>query len=130
MELQIILALKAGQAKRLTVDNPDALIVDYDRKAFWRDGAFIRLEPSKFMLVFLIASRVGALVSKEELCDALWGDEEDGGPDTQWKVIDVQLCKIRKVLPSLGVWIETVHGRGYRFVARDGSVEHALRRAA
>lgn len=128
--LQVILALNAHHAHRLAGLHPDALVVDYDRRTLLRDGTAVRFEPTKFQILFSIARHLGGIRSKTDLFDELWGYREDGGPDSQEKVVDVHLCKIRKVLPALGIGIETVWGQGYRVINVAAPARIELRRAA
>ena len=63
----------------------------------------------------VLASRPGDLVSKREIMDAVW-------PDTtvEDKNLAMQVSALRQMLEregGKGAWIQTVPGRGYRFVA-------------
>jgi DNA-binding response OmpR family regulator len=128
--MQVILAVRPGQAKRLSFKHPKALVVDADRRMLWSNGLWLKLGATRFAVVFAIALRRGGLMSKPELGDLLWSGREDGGPDTQWKIIDIHLCALRKLLPSLGVTVLTVHGQGYRLIEAAAPPEIEIRRAA
>ena len=58
----------------------------------------------------------GRVVSKGAIYDAVYGMSEEQPFD---KVIDVYICKIRKKIDQSAEsghnYIETVHGRGYKF---------------
>lgn len=82
-----------------------------------RDGSALKLEKIPMELLILLASKRGQLVSREEIIDRLWGkdvfvDSEHG--------VNTAIRKIRNVLiddPDHPRYIETVVGKGYRFVA-------------
>jgi TolB-like protein/DNA-binding winged helix-turn-helix (wHTH) protein len=82
-----------------------------------RDGSVLKLEKIPMELLILLASKKGQLVSREEIIDRLWGkdvfvDSEHG--------VNTAIRKIRNVLkddPDQPRYIETVVGKGYRFVA-------------
>jgi pimeloyl-ACP methyl ester carboxylesterase/DNA-binding winged helix-turn-helix (wHTH) protein len=93
-------------------------VLDTDRFALRRggpDGQVVHLEPQVFdVLAHLIAHR-DALVTKAQLLDAVWGDRF---------VSDSALTsRIKAARQAVGddgkrqEVIQTVHGRGYRFVA-------------
>jgi len=82
-----------------------------------RNGSVIKLERIPMELLILLATRNGQLVSREEIIEKLWGkdvfvDSEHG--------VNTAIRKIRNALqddPEKPRFIETVVGKGYRFVA-------------
>ena len=82
-----------------------------------RDGSVIKLERIPMELLILLVSRNGQLVSREEIIEKLWGkdvfvDSEHG--------VNTAIRKVRNALqddPENPRFIETVVGKGYRFVA-------------
>src|SRR5512146_1247172 len=82
-----------------------------------RNGQPIRLERRPMDLLILLVERRNQLVSREEIVDRLWGnkvfvDVEMG--------VNTAIRKVRQVLgdsPTSPKFIETVTGKGYRFVA-------------
>src|ERR1700738_5292089 len=92
-----------------------------------RNGSVIKLERIPMELLILLASKGGQLVSREEIIEKLWGkdvfvDSEHG--------VNTAIRKIRNALkddPDRPRFIETVVGKGYRFVASvTGPVEEPL----
>src|SRR5512144_2430949 len=76
----------------------------------------VRLTPRSLAVLSLLADKPGRVVSKEELFTTVWQDTA---------VTDAALAtciqEIRRALgdePRNPRFIETVHRRGYRFVAR------------
>ena len=90
--------------------------VDVGRYELRRNGSFLRLERLPMELLVLLASRQGELVTREEVIDRLWGkgvylDAEQG--------INTAIRKIRMCLRDTAEnpkYIQTVVGKGYRFV--------------
>src|SRR6185436_20558364 len=80
------------------------------------DSGPIRLNHKAFDVLRVLIERRGRLVSKDQLLDAVWPDTHvaDG-------VLKVCMAEIRKALGDSATaprFIETVHRRGYRFVAK------------
>ena len=75
----------------------------------------ISLEPKTLrLLLFLIENR-GRLIEKDEILDAIWS-----GTHVTENALTREIGKLRKSLgddPKAPKYIETVHTRGYRFVA-------------
>ena len=82
-----------------------------------RDGRRVRLERQPMDLLILLVARRGQLVSRSEIVDTLWGkdvfvDIENG--------VNTAVRKLRQALrdaPESPTFIETVPGKGYRFIA-------------
>jgi TolB-like protein/DNA-binding winged helix-turn-helix (wHTH) protein/Flp pilus assembly protein TadD len=82
-----------------------------------RNGRRVRLERQPMDLLILLIGRRGQLVSRSEIADALWGkdvfvDVENG--------VNTAIRKLRQALrdsPDAPTFIETVPGKGYRFIA-------------
>lgn len=67
------------------------------------------LPRKQFELLFMLASKPGVVQSREELLDAIWGEDVYVTPRT----VDVHVRKIRDKIGEH--YIETVKGVGYRF---------------
>jgi len=88
-----------------------------------RRGQPLRLERRPMDLLILLVERHGELVSRTDIVDRLWGagvfvDAEMG--------VNTAIRKVRQVLgdaPEAPTFIETVSGRGYRFVANVETVQ-------
>jgi two-component system alkaline phosphatase synthesis response regulator PhoP len=96
---------------------PDAfgdVRIDFRRGEAYRRGQPVALSALEFkLLAFLIQNR-GALLSRDELLDKVWGYQAT--PAT--RTVDVHIASLRQKLeelPSRPEFILTVHGRGYRF---------------
>ena len=82
-----------------------------------RRGQPIRLERRPMDLLILLVERRRDLVSRTQIVERLWGD----GVFVDVEMgINTAMRKVRQVLgddPGAPTFIETVSGRGYRFVA-------------
>jgi DNA-binding winged helix-turn-helix (wHTH) protein len=80
-----------------------------------RDGRSVPLQPRVFDTLRYLVEHRDRLVSKQELIDALWGGQQLNAVAVPWSI-----SHARKALGQQGQptrFIETVRGRGYRFVA-------------
>jgi DNA-binding winged helix-turn-helix (wHTH) protein len=90
--------------------------LDCSRFELWRAGRSLKLERKPMELLILLASREGDLVNRAEIAERLWGNEVF--VDTEHG-INTAVRKIRQVLrddPDQPRFVQTVMGRGYRFV--------------
>ena len=104
----------------MTYQNSSAFLFDDVRvepatfRAF-KAGNAIQLEPKAFrLLLFLIENR-GRLIEKEEILESIWN-----GTHVTENALVREIAKLRKTLrddPKAARYIQTVHTRGYRFIA-------------
>ena len=73
------------------------------------DGEYVDLQPLEFQLMVMFARHPGMVFSREQLLNAVWGDEFYG----ETRTVDVHIAAIRKKLGWNDV-IQTVHRIGYR----------------
>jgi DNA-binding winged helix-turn-helix (wHTH) protein len=91
--------------------------LDFGRFQLYRGGCPVRLEGLPLQLLMFLIENAGQLVTREQIADALWGkdvfvDIEQG--------INTAIRKVRMVLEDDSAqpqYLQTVVGRGYRFVA-------------
>ena len=82
-----------------------------------RAGRPLRLEPTPLEILLLLIERRGELVTREEIVARIWGDGIYVDTDNS---INGAIRKIRQVLnddPGKPQFIQTVSGKGYRFLA-------------
>src|SRR5262245_35363062 len=90
--------------------------LDAANQLLWRGEQRVALKPKTFAVLRYLAERPERLITKRELLDALWGDVHVGDA-----VLKTHLREIRIALGDSvesPEYIETAHGRGYRFVAK------------
>ena len=96
----------------------DDFLLDFGRFQLSRGGSPLKLEGLPLQLLMFLVEKQGQLVTREQIADALWGkdvfvDVEQG--------INTAVRKIRMALDDNSgqpQYLQTVVGRGYRFVAR------------
>ncbi|MDX1815460.1 MAG: AAA family ATPase, partial [Thermodesulfobacteriota bacterium] len=90
--------------------------IDVADERLWRGEDVVRLTNKAFSVLRYLAERPARLVTKDELLEAVW-------PDTNVSEAAMTVC-IRELRQALGddaqapQFVETVRGRGYRFVAK------------
>jgi len=83
-----------------------------------RSGRTLKLERIPMEVLLLLVERRGQLVTREEIIEKLWG--KDVFLDTD-NAINTAIRKIRQVLkddPEQPRFVQTVTGRGYRFIGQ------------
>ena len=93
------------------------VVLDVGAYTLSRDGRVIRLERQPMDLLILLVERRGQLVTRAEIVDVLWGKDVFVDVETG---VHTAIRKIRQALrdaPEAPTFIETVPGKGYRFVA-------------
>jgi DNA-binding winged helix-turn-helix (wHTH) protein len=101
-------------AKRVRFDEYE---LDFGRFQLLRGGEPMRLEGLPLQLLMFLVEHQRQLVTREQIADALWGkdvfvDVEQG--------INTAIRKVRMALEDDSIqphYLQTVVGRGYRFVA-------------
>src|SRR5882762_3157267 len=96
-----------------------------------RSGRPLKLERIPMELLVMLIERRGELVTREQIIEGIWG--KDVFLDTE-SGINAAIRKIRLVLkddPERPRFVQTVTGRGYRFVApvENGSIKESESRS-
>ena len=91
--------------------------VDTDAGELRKHGIRIKLQEQPFQLLVLLLQRSGELITREELRHTLWSDQTfvdfDRGLNRAMNKLRAALCDS----PETPRFIETLHRRGYRFIA-------------
>jgi DNA-binding winged helix-turn-helix (wHTH) protein/tetratricopeptide (TPR) repeat protein len=90
-----------------------------------RAGRTLKVERIPMEVLFLLAERRGQLVTREEIIEKLWGKNIILDTDN---AINTAIRKIRQALkddPAQPRFVQTVSGKGYRFVGRISEVDGA-----
>lgn len=104
----------------------DGFRLDAETPSLWRGDDLVQIFPKALKILVLLVTRSGAVVSREELLEAVWHDafvEESN--------ITYTVSLLRKTLAQNGKknFIQTVPKRGYRFVAEVREVVAENRKA-
>jgi eukaryotic-like serine/threonine-protein kinase len=95
----------------------DGLELDRGAYELRRAGRSLKLERIPMEILLLLVERRGQLVSRDDIIEGVWG--KDVHVDTN-NSINAAIRKIRQVLkddPERPVFVQTVTGKGYRFIA-------------
>jgi two-component system alkaline phosphatase synthesis response regulator PhoP len=90
--------------------------VDFRRAEVFRNGQPVPFSAMEFKLLAFFIQNRGALLTRDELLDKVWG--YDAMPTT--RTVDVHVAALRQKLeknPSRPEIIVTIHRRGYRFTS-------------
>jgi DNA-binding winged helix-turn-helix (wHTH) protein len=93
----------------------DEFQLDLHDERLWHGQEVLHLHPKTFAVLCCLVTQAGQLVTKDDLLAAVW-------PETvvSESVLTVAVRQLRRVLGDrtrTPRFIETVHGRGYRFIA-------------
>jgi DNA-binding response OmpR family regulator len=91
----------------------DLTIDPISREVAIGDQAVV-LRAKEFDLLLTLADHPNQVLSRDQLLDLVWGYEFHG----QTRTVDVHIAQLRDKLAASGSEIETVWGRGYKFVTR------------
>jgi pimeloyl-ACP methyl ester carboxylesterase/DNA-binding winged helix-turn-helix (wHTH) protein len=89
--------------------------LDCVNECLWRDAQRIELTPKAFAVLKHLVDAAGQLVTKEQLLNSVWPETFVGDA-----VLKVSIAEIRRALQDecrSPRYIETLHRRGYRFIA-------------
>jgi DNA-binding response OmpR family regulator len=91
------------------------IVLDPGRHECFVRGRLKRLRRREFELLEILMRKAGRVLSRSYLLESVWGMSRQA--DT--RAVDVAISRLRVVLgPRAGLWIETLHGFGYRFNSR------------
>lgn len=102
------------RSEQLTVGS---ITIDLAERQAFLDGEELSLRYKEFDLLAVLLNRAGHVVSRADLFDQVWGTVWLG--DT--RTLDVHIRWLREKIepdPSNPVFIQTVRGLGYRFLAK------------
>ncbi len=86
------------------------LVIHVGRHSVIVDGRAVDLSATEFRVLHFLAKRPGWVFTREQILDAVHGDNYAITP----RAIDVQIVGLRKKLGDAGKCVETVRGVGYR----------------
>ena len=104
----------------------DNFQLDFGRFQLFRDGKALKLEGLPLQLLMFLVENKGQLVTREQISAALWSKDVFVDVD---QGINTAIRKIRRVLGDDADephYLQTVVGRGYRFVAPNGVEESGV----
>lgn len=93
-----------------------SLTIDFDRRRVLRGDDEIRLTPTEFALLALLATNAGKVITTDQVIARVWKD----APTTSADTVRVHIAALRKKIepdPSSPQFIVTEPWIGYRFIA-------------
>jgi len=111
LRVKAILRRKEGPQEGVKVIQIGDLLIDIDRHHVSIKNKPIQLTSTEFKLLVELASKRGRVQTRVILLDRVWGYTYEGYART----VDTHIRRLREKLGSLGDYIETLRGVGYRF---------------
>lgn len=110
--LRVKAVLKRIKEKRVSeIFQIESLKIDVPKHLVWVDDDSITLTPTEFRLLLALAEQRGKVLTRDVLLDNVWGYDYSGFNRT----VDTHVRRLRAKLGTMGEYIETVRGLGYRF---------------
>src|SRR4051794_3806594 len=91
--------------------------IDARTGELWREGVPVHLPPQPFKVLWLLASRAGDVVTREEIRQELWGTDTFVDFDGSLNFCINQIRKVLRDSAESPRFIHTLPRRGYRFIA-------------
>jgi DNA-binding response OmpR family regulator len=85
--------------------------ISADRRQVWLNGNAVAMTPKEFDLLLMMVSKRGAVITREEIGQVIWGKSADESART----LDTHVWRLRSKLGEFADRIETVGKNGYRF---------------
>lgn len=93
-----------------------AVIIDHRAGDIWRDGEIVgHASPGtvRFRIVSLLLASMPGIIRYPDLYEAIWGDDESGGPEGARYTVATTLVVWRPMLERLGITVRSVNGFGF-----------------
>jgi hypothetical protein len=89
------------------------IVIDINRKKVFTDGKNAELTQKEFELISYLVENQGETITRRELVDSVWADDEVEAPND--RTIDVHVRRLRAKIAGYEDIIRTIRGGGYRF---------------
>ncbi len=103
-------AVASNPSLQTILDQIETLTAPYMVPVQGEEWIKYHLTPQETRIAYLLHTRLGKLVTRDGIMDAMWFDDPDGG--AQPKTLDVVLYRVRQKIAA-DYKIQTVHGRGF-----------------
>ena len=111
LRVKAILRRKEAPGQGENIIQAGDLFVDIDRHQVSVEKKLLSLTSTEFKLLVELVTNRGRVQTRERLLDKVWGYTYEGYART----VDTHIRRLREKLGSMGEWIETIRGVGYRF---------------
>jgi len=85
--------------------------ISADRRQVWLNDTAVAMTPKEFDLLLMMVSKRGAVVTREDISQVIWGKTAEESART----LDTHIWRLRSKLGDFADRIETVGKNGYRF---------------
>jgi len=112
--LRIKAVLKRGENKKdiVEIDRQFGdLKIDIDSHEVFVDGELVNLTALEFKLLIQLVDRRGRVQSREQLLADVWGYSAE----VTTRTVDTHIKRLREKLGSMGKYVQTIRGVGYKF---------------
>ena len=112
--LRIKAVLKRGDNKKdiVEIDRQFGdLKIDIDSHEVYVDGELINLTALEFKLLMQLVDRRGRVQAREQLLADVWGYSAE----VTTRTVDTHIKRLREKLGSMGKYVQTIRGVGYKF---------------
>ena len=112
--LRIKAVLKRGDNKKdiVEIDRQFGdLKIDIDSHEVYVDGDLVNLTALEFKLLIQLVDRRGRVQSREQLLADVWGYSAE----VTTRTVDTHIKRLREKLGSMGKYVQTIRGVGYKF---------------
>ena len=92
----------------------DGLQIDFENRSIITENGIFELPPKEFDLLLYCAKHQGKILTKQQIYEAVWGEEYCYDDSNSMAIIS-RLRKKLEANPSSPKYIQTVKGIGYRF---------------
>ncbi len=87
--------------------------ISADRRQVWLNNSAVAMTPKEFDLLLMMVSKRGAVITREEIGQVIWGKSAEESART----LDTHIWRLRSKLGDFATRIETVGKNGYRFTS-------------
>ena len=112
--LRIKAVLKRGDNKKdiVEIDRQFGdLKIDIDSHEVYVDGDLVNLTALEFKLLIQLVDRRGRVQSREQLLADVWGYSAE----VTTRTVDTHIKRLREKLGTMGKYVQTIRGVGYKF---------------
>ena len=101
-----------GDERKSSMINIGSIAIDIERHRVTLAGKDLTLTATEFRLLHLLMSRIGKVLSREELLTHVW----NYSADVETRTVDTHIRRLREKLGEEGDIIKTVRGVGYKVI--------------
>lgn len=106
---------RSGRATEQKRQSFGGLVIDYDARSVFVDGALVKLTPKEYDLLAYLTTNRNRALSRQQILDGAWGLDFFGDDRT----VDTHVKMLRESLKPYKHCFVTVWGVGYKFECKE-----------